>query len=55
MGYGEAQMEDLEEIINSPGVDMVVVGTPIDRTRVIKPGIPHKWARYELQEIGQPT
>lgn len=36
MGYGEAQMKDLEETIKRSDVDMVVVGTPIDPTRVIK-------------------
>jgi predicted GTPase len=55
MGYGDAQMKDLEETINKSGVDMVVVGTPIDLTRVIKLSIPHQRVRYELQEIGQPT
>ena len=55
MGYGEAQMKDLEETINSSDVDMVVVGTPIDLTRVINLQKPHQRVRYELQEIGQPT
>jgi predicted GTPase len=55
MGYGEAQMKDLEETINKSDVDMVVVGTPIDLTRVIKLDKPHQRVRYELQEIGQPT
>jgi predicted GTPase len=34
---------------------MVVVGTPIDLTRVIKIKKPYQRVRYELQEIGQPT
>ena len=55
MGYGEAQMKDLEETINTSDVDMVVVGTPIDLTRVIKLTKPYQRVRYELQEIGQPT
>ena len=55
MGYGEAQMKDLEETINKSDVDMVVVGTPIDLTRVIKITKPYQRVRYELQEIGQPT
>jgi predicted GTPase len=55
MGYGDAQMKDLEETINKSDVDMVVVGTPIDLTRVIKLNKPHQRVRYELQEIGQPT
>jgi predicted GTPase len=55
MGYGEAQMKDLEETINHSEVDMVIVGTPIDLTRVIKLKKPYQRVRYELQEIGQPT
>jgi len=55
MGYGEAQTKDLEETINKSDVDMVIVGTPIDLTRVIKMNKPSQRVRYELQEIGQPT
>jgi predicted GTPase len=55
MGYGEAQMKDLEHTINKSDVDMVVIGTPIDLTRVIKIKKPYQRVRYELQEIGQPT
>ncbi|MGD8406696.1 MAG: cyclic 2,3-diphosphoglycerate synthase [Anaerolineales bacterium] len=55
MGYGEAQMRDLEATIENADVDMVVVGTPIDLTRVIKINKPYQRVRYELQEIGQPT
>ena len=55
MGYGEAQMKDLEETINKADVDMVIVGTPIDLTRVIKLNKPYQRVRYELQEIGKPT
>ena len=55
MGYGDAQMRDLEATIAAADVDMVVIGTPIDLTRVIKIEKPHQRVRYELQEIGQPT
>ncbi len=55
MGYGEAQMKDLEATIAAADVDMVVIGTPIDLTRVIKINKPYQRVRYELQEIGQPT
>jgi predicted GTPase len=55
MGYGEAQMKDLEATINNSDVDLVIVGTPIDLTRVIKIKKPFQRVRYELQEIGQPT
>jgi len=55
MGYGEAQTRDLEATINAMDVDMVIIGTPIDLTRVIKINKPYQRVRYELQEIGQPT
>jgi predicted GTPase len=55
MGYGEAQTRDLEETINKSDVDLVVIGTPIDLTRIIKINKPYQRVRYELQEIGQPT
>lgn len=55
MGYGEAQIRDLEETIARSDVDMVIIGTPIDLTRVLKINKPFQRVRYELQEIGQPT
>jgi predicted GTPase len=55
MGYGDAQMRDLEATIAAADVDMVIIGTPIDLTRVIKIDKPSQRVRYELQEIGQPT
>jgi predicted GTPase len=55
MGYGDAQTKDLEETINKSDVDLVIVGTPIDLTRVLKMNKPSQRVRYELQEIGQPT
>jgi predicted GTPase len=55
MGYGTAQMKDLEATIKKTDVDLVIIGTPIDLTRVIKITKPSQRVRYELQEIGQPT
>jgi predicted GTPase len=55
MGYGDAQMRDLEATINASDVDLVVIGTPIDLTRVIKISKPFQRVRYELQELGVPT
>jgi predicted GTPase len=55
MGYGEAQMRDLEATIAKADVDLVIIGTPIDLNRIIKIKKPTQRVRYELQEIGQPT
>jgi predicted GTPase len=55
MGYGEAQMRELEETINKSDAELVIIGTPIDLSRVIKINKPTQRVRYELQEIGQPT
>jgi len=55
MGYGGAQMKDLQDTINKSDVDMVIIGTPIDLNRIIKINKPSQRVRYELQEIGQPT
>jgi predicted GTPase len=54
MGYGEAQMHDLEQTIANAPVDLVISATPIDLTRVIRVEKPMQRVRYELQEIGKP-
>jgi len=56
MGYGEQQVEELEETINATPCDVVIVATPIDLRRVLKHiAHPMDRVRYELQEIGRPT
>lgn len=55
MGYGEEQIHDLEATIRSVKCDTVVVGTPIDLTRVIKIDQDVVKVGYDLQEIGRPT
>ncbi|MCJ7734544.1 MAG: GTPase, partial [Anaerolineales bacterium] len=55
MGYGDAQIRDLEKTINNAEVDLVIIGTPIDLTRLMKINKPTQRVRYELQIIGQPT
>ena len=55
MGYGEAQVRDLEATIAAADVDLVIIGTPIDLTRILKINKPAQRVRYELQEIGTPT
>lgn len=55
MGYGEAQMRDLEKTIANVPCDLVVIGTPIDLPRFVKVNQPYVKIGYELQEIGTPT
>ncbi|MGC8837793.1 MAG: cyclic 2,3-diphosphoglycerate synthase [Anaerolineae bacterium] len=55
MGYGEQQIQELEETINAVPCDLVIVATPIDLRRVVRIQHPTQRIRYELQEIGRPT
>jgi len=54
MGYGERQLRDLEATIHRTPCDAVVVGTPIDLSRIIKIKKPNTRVFYHLQEIGKP-
>ena len=54
MGYGTQQLADLEETINAVDCDAVVIGTPIDLSRLLDIAKPHTRVHYDLQEIGQP-
>lgn len=55
MGYGEQQLKDLEETINKADCDAVIIGTPIDLTRVISINKPCTRVHYDLAEIGSPN
>ncbi|MBC8423083.1 GTPase [bacterium] len=54
MGYGDQQIKDLEKTINAVDCDTVVIGTPIDLTRVVDIDKPVARVGYDLQEIGSP-
>ena len=54
MGYGEQQLRDLEATINNTDCDSVIIGTPIDLSRIIKINKPYTRVYYELQEKGKP-
>ena len=54
MGYGEEQVRDLEATINAVDCDAVVIGTPIDLTRIVDIRHPHTRVHYDLEEIGTP-
>ncbi len=55
MGYGEAQVADLEATIKATPCDLVLIATPIDLRRLVSFDLPALRVTYELQEIGVPT
>jgi predicted GTPase len=50
LGYGTKQVEELEQTINNSDCDIVVSGTPIDITRVLKTDKPIVRVRYGVGE-----
>jgi predicted GTPase len=46
MGYGKKQIRELEQTINDTQCDVVVSGTPIDLTRIVRTKIPLVRVRY---------
>jgi len=48
MGYGDAQIRDLEATVNAVDCDLVLVATPIDLTRLIKIRQPNMHIGYQL-------
>ncbi|WP_018963356.1 cyclic 2,3-diphosphoglycerate synthase [Coprothermobacter platensis] len=55
MGYSDQQIKDLEVTLNNVPADVVVSGTPIDISRLVKLNKPIVRVGYELEEIGKPT
>ena len=55
LGYYEDQLADLEKSINDTPCDLVLVGSPIDITRVVDIKKPAMRVRYDLEEIGEPS
>ena len=49
------QLKDLETTINNTDCDSVIIGTPIDLTRIISIKKPSTRVFYDLQEIGNPN
>ena len=52
MGYGQAQIRELEATLNAVDADLVLSATPIDLTRVLDLNKPITRVRYELAEVG---
>jgi predicted GTPase len=55
MGYGDQQLKDLEETINNADCDAVIIGTPMDLSRIISINKPYTRVHYELDEVGTPN
>ena len=51
MGYGEAQIRDLEATIEATPCDAIVSGTPSDISRVLTTTKPLTRVRYALEEL----
>jgi predicted GTPase len=55
MGYSDQQLKDLETTINNTVCDAVVIGTPIDLSRIVNIKHPYTRVHYDLQSIGEPS
>ena len=55
MGYGAAQVAELEQTIRDTPCDLVLAATPIDLRRVLQVDKPLQRVRYEIQAIGRPN
>lgn len=54
LGYGARQIRNLERTINNAKCKVVISGTPIDLSRIMKINKPMVRVRYEIKEIGRP-
>jgi predicted GTPase len=55
VGYFPDQIAALEATVNNSDADVVVAGTPIDLASLINVRIPVLRARYDFEEVGEPT
>ena len=51
MGYGDAQIRELEATLAATPADLVLSATPIDLGRLLDPAKPIVRVRYELEEV----
>ena len=54
MGYGNEQLQDLENTINNTDCDGVIIATPIDLSREININKPYTRVYYKFEAIGKP-
>jgi len=55
VGYFDRQLRELEATIAATPVDVVMIATPFDITRVMRIDKPFVRVRYELEELGEPS
>ena len=55
MGYGAAQIRELEATVRATPCDLVIIGTPIDLRRLMEFHKPTVRVTYELAERGRPN
>ncbi len=54
IGYGKAQLRDLEATLDAVDADLVLSATPIDLTRILRIDKPITRVRYELEQVDGP-
>ncbi|MBI4712453.1 MAG: GTPase [Planctomycetes bacterium] len=55
VGYSPKQIKDLEATIDATPAELVVIGTPIDLSRIVRINKPNLRVTYELEELGTPN
>jgi len=55
MGYTDQQIDDLEKTLNNVKADIILNGSPIDLTKLIKTNKPIVKVSYDIEPIGSPT
>ncbi len=55
MGYTDEQIDDLEKTLNNVKADIILNGSPIDLTKLIKINKPIVKVSYDIESIGSPT
>ena len=55
MGYSDSQLADLTATIEATPAEVVIVGTPIDLTRIVAIDKPTVRVTYGVEDVGSPT
>ncbi|MFX1437030.1 MAG: GTPase, partial [Promethearchaeota archaeon] len=55
MGYTDQQIEDLEQTLNNVKADIILNGSPIDLTKLIKTNKPIVKVSYDIEATKSPT